>query len=461
MFQKPVFLMPIPMPSLRVCAVVLALSLATPSVYALNLLEVVRQAESKDPKFAAIKSTYLANMEGPAIARAALLPQAVVSASSTSNTLNQDRTTVNNGLLTLGGRSEYDSRDVSARLTQTLFDLPAFRQYESAELLKSRDEARAVEQVQQYRLDVANQYFDVLRAQSALDLARAREKTLDKRLEEATVKFKLGTLPKLDLLEAQAQFDQTRSQRLTAEISLNAARQQLSTRLGGDRSFQLAPLKPTPPLIPPVPVESGAWQQLAQKRNPALVAARHEVQSSEKDQGSLIGGYLPQVNAVATVSQRKISGSDNLAINLNGGRSDSVGVELKWELFGGGRTTARLNQATQRTEALKQTLAASEATVGSTVANLFDTVQNDAGRVKANRTAVNSALQAKNALEAGYKLGTHTLLDLLTAENRLQQAEIDLRNAQFDYLQNSLRLHASAGVLYDSILSRYNQMLGQ
>ena len=69
-----------------------------------------------------------------------------------------------------------------------------------------------------------------------------------------------------------------------------------------------------------------------------------------------------------------------------------------------------------------------------------------------------SANASRNAIEVGYKLGTHTILELLAAENRLQSARQEQDNAYFDYLQNSLNLHASSGVLYYSILARYGNV---
>lgn len=444
------------MTHLRLCAC-LILAALSPAAQALSLLEAVKLAELKDPAHASIKANLAAAKLGPDVARAGLLPQVLVTANVANNKLEQDRTTLNGGLITLGGTTDYDSNDVTARIIQPLFDLTAYRQYETSLLQKSRDEALAVDQVQRFRMQVVSAYIDVLRAEAALKLAEGREQTLNKRLEDAKVRFKLGTLPKLDLLETQAQFDQTRSQRLTAQNALETSKNVLASKVG-TQQITLPPLKTNLPLIPFVPIDQAAWKALAKERSPSLLASRLDIEVAEKERSAVQAGYLPQVNAVASVSQRDVSGGDNLAISLNSGRTEQVGVELRWELFGGGRTTNRAKQLAQRNEALREDLRTGEINLSNRVGNLFTTAQNDAQRVKANSSAVASANASRNAIEVGYKLGTHTILELLAAENRLQSARQEQDNAYFDYLQNSLNLHASSGVLYYSILARYSNV---
>lgn len=210
-------------------------------------------------------------------------------------------------------------------------------------------------------------------------------------------------------------------------------------------------------MIPFVPIDQESWKTLAKQRSPSLLASRLDIEVAEKERATVQAEYLPQVNAVASLSKRDVSGEDNLAISLNSGRTEQVGVELRWELFGGGRTTNRAKQLAQRNEALREDFRASEINLSNRVGNLFATTQNDAQRIKANRSAVASATASRNAIEVGYKLGTHSILELLAAENRLQSARQELDDAYFDYLQNSLNLHASSGVLYYSILARYSR----
>ena len=437
---------------LSVCILLLTL---TPSTQALSLLDAVKLAELNDPAHESIKANLEAAKLGPDVARAGLLPQVLITARVANNKLEQDRTTLNGGLINLGGTTDYDSNDVTAQVVQPLFDMSAYRQYEASLLQKSKDEALAIDQVQRFRMQVVSAYIDVLRASATLELAEGREHTLIKRLEDAKIRFKLGTLPRLDMLETQAQFDQTRSQRLTAQNTLESSRNVLASKVGVQR-ITLPRLKTNLPLIPFVPIDKASWIKLAKERSPSLLANRLDIEVAEKELGTAKASYLPQVNAVASISQRDVSGGDNLAISLNSGRTEQIGVELRWELFGGGRATNRAKQLAQRNQALREDLKTSEINLSNQVGNLFATALNDAQRVNSNRSAVASATESRNAIAVGYKLGTHSILELQAAENRLQSAKQEQDSSYFDYLQNSLNLHATSGVLYYSILARYS-----
>jgi outer membrane protein len=424
---------------------------------ALTLLDAVKLAELKDPAYLSIKANLAAAKLGPDVARADLLPKISVSATVSSNRLQQDRTDLNGGLISLGGTTDYDSSDLIARITQPLFDLSAYRQYQSSLIQKARDETLAVDKLQNFRMQVVTAYIDVLRAEAELKLAQGRETTLKKRLEDAQLRLKLGMQAKLDVLETQAQFDQVKSQRIAANNIFDTKKNILASKVG-IQQIELPPLKNNLPLIPFVPIDQSKWKALAKKRSPSLLASKLDIEIAEKDKSTIEAGYLPQLNIVASVGQRDVSGGDNLAINLNNGRTEQVGVELRWELFGGGKTTNRSKQLALRNNALREDYHTREIEIDNRVGTLFLTIQNDAERVQANRSSVASAVASRNAIEAGYKLGTHSVIELSTAENRLQVAQQDRDRAYFDYIQNSLNLHATAGVLYYSILARYDQV---
>ena len=58
-----------------------------------------------------------------------------------------------------------------------------------------------------------------------------------------------------------------------------------------------------------------------------------------------------------------------------------------------------------------------------------------------------SAARAVAANEAGYEVGTRTIVDVITAQTLLTQARRNLFNARYDYLLATLRLKRAAGTL--------------
>lgn len=72
---------------------------------------------------------------------------------------------------------------------------------------------------------------------------------------------------------------------------------------------------------------------------------------------------------------------------------------------------------------------------------------------------MNSAAQTFNALETGYQVGTHSIIDLMTAETRLDAARRDYAAIRYDYVIDTLRLHAAAGIIGEDVIERYNGWL--
>lgn len=440
-------------------SLLLAVTLALGSTAsAMDLLDTLHLAEQKDPRFAAIRAARGAADITPDIARAALLPQVVASLELSRNELQQDPIRLGNNLPAIGGDSAYDSTTWGIRVTQPLFDWAAFHQFEAAKSQRSRDQARADEQGQNLTLKISEAYFNVLRAEAALDLARSREATLGKKLEEAQAKLAEGVIPQLDVLEGEAQRDTAFSQRLQAEDVLNNAREVLGAAIGQPVG-SLAPLRDNIVVSPPTPNNPAAWGKLAREHNPGLQASRQDLVASEAGRTALRTGYLPQVNLFAAHSDSTVSGSDSLSTSLNSGEKDVVGVEARWELFAGGRTAATLKQAELQNEVLRQNLQSAEQILENQARAQFNTVRTDAARMQANRRNVTSAEQAFRAIEAGYQAGTHSITDLMTAETRLHTARHDLSNVRYDYIVDSLRLHAAAGMLDERAMVRYNDWL--
>ncbi len=442
-----------------------SVSLAVPTpVVALDLIAALQQAESQDPRFAELKARRQAAEQGPAVARAALLPQVVATADINRTELEQDSLSLGAGLppgagANLGGSSAFNSRQWGVRVTQPLFDWNAFKQVSRARAQQTAESARLNALQQTLRLDVAEDYFAVLRAQARLQLAQTRERGLNAQLQRQQARFREGEVPELDVLESQAQRDEAYSQRLVAEESVNSSQQQLMTRLGLPLSTRLTPLKSVLIATAPEPNDPEAWVRLAQENSPNLLSARAALKASDENLSALRGGYLPQINAVGARSSIRQSGSDALAATLNTGERQTLGIEARWALFDGGRTRATRRQALQEHEAQSQVLISSEQDVAQQARVLFHTIRTDLSRLSAQIQQLRSAERAYATIEAGYQEGTHSIVDVMNAETRVANARATLSDLRFDYLSNSLRLHATSGLLDASIFERFNSQL--
>ncbi|MCK4951308.1 MAG: TolC family protein, partial [Gammaproteobacteria bacterium] len=86
-------------------------------------------------------------------------------------------------------------------------------------------------------------------------------------------------------------------------------------------------------------------------------------------------------------------------------------------------------------------------------------VLTDISRVKALKQATVSTQSAVEATEAGFEVGTRTIVDVLVSQRELFRARRDYAQTRYDYLLNTLRLKQAAGTLSPDDLTNINQWI--
>jgi outer membrane protein len=71
----------------------------------------------------------------------------------------------------------------------------------------------------------------------------------------------------------------------------------------------------------------------------------------------------------------------------------------------------------------------------------------DAARIRTEitQTSVAAATEDLRVQQQRYRLGASTIVDLLTSQEALNQAEVDVVNARFDYLRAKAQIEALIG----------------
>ena len=80
-------------------------------------------------------------------------------------------------------------------------------------------------------------------------------------------------------------------------------------------------------------------------------------------------------------------------------------------------------------------------------------------RVKALEQAVASRRTALEATQAGFEVGTRTIVDVLNSQFALYAAKTNYERSRYDYILNALRLKQAAGTLQVQDLEEIDQWL--
>jgi outer membrane protein len=134
-------------------------------------------------------------------------------------------------------------------------------------------------------------------------------------------------------------------------------------------------------------------------------------------------------------------------------------VTLTVPFYQGGRVSAQTRQARYLLDATGQDLDDVQRGVVRQTQTAYRAVIAGIQEVEAFQQASISAESALEATQAGFEVGTRTIVDVLIAEQRKYQAQRDNSVARHAYIIRHLRLKSVAGLLEAEDLRVVNQLL--
>jgi outer membrane protein len=361
------------------------------------------------------------------------------------------------------------SRTESLSLNQTLFDLGQFEDWRASKANARSTEAQYVAAQQALILRVTQAYFTVLTDADQLKFAEANEASLKKQLDQAQAKYDVGFAAITDVADAKAQHDAAVAQVITAKNTLFNDREALA-QITGQPSGTLEVLTDNLPLNPPQPDNMEEWVKTALASNPSLQAQRDLAESSRHSVTAAHAAHLPTLGASVSYSRNPAWGPGNIGAALdqsgdpvlrdNSRRNDTtVGLVLTVPLFQGGGIIARERQAIAQRDQANDVLEQDRRSVVSNTRNAFNAIEAGISAVEAQKAAVESAKTALDATQAGYQIGTRTIVDLLIAQQNYFLAQSNYSQARHAFVVNQINLEYAAGTLSVKDLEAVNTLL--
>ena len=128
-------------------------------------------------------------------------------------------------------------------------------------------------------------------------------------------------------------------------------------------------------------------------------------------------------------------------------------------LFAGGRTTSRVREAVYLHRASREQLQRVTRETERQARDAYLGVLSEISRVRALQQAVASSRTALQATQAGYDVGTRTIVEVLNSQFALYAAITNFYQSRYDYIINALRLKQAAGTLQVQDLEQIDKWL--
>lgn len=456
------------LPSLRPLCFALALA-AAGSAGAADLMQAYELARQSDPQLAAIESQRLATGEAVNQSRAGLLPQISASGSFSDSESESTRFTTApdaSGAPVFGinaTESEGRSRGYEISLQQSLYDHRNYTRLRASRARAAAADADYDAAVDGLALRVAQAYFTALTAVDSLVFARADERAVKRQLDQAEQRFEVGLTAITDVHEARARYDASRAAAINSANALDDAREGLA-ELTGQYLQNLQGLDENFNPSMPEPAELDAWVQTALNENPVLRSRALGLDAAQQDIATARAGHLPTLGLGVSHSDSTGWGSSRsqtgfVAPGSSLSNDTRIGVTLSVPIFSGGLTQSQVRQAVYSRDASEDRLEQERRAVTRQTRNAYRAVVAGISEIEARRQALVSARSALEATEAGFEVGTRTIVDVLLSQQVLTSAQRDYSNARHNFLVNGLALKQSAGVIDIKDIAAVNRLL--
>jgi outer membrane protein len=293
-------------------------------------------------------------------------------------------------------------------------------------------------------LGVTRAYYDALRAQALVKVARDTLKTRQTLLNQVTSLRDVQMKSDLDLSIAKQSMDDANLLMLKAQNNRSDAMAELSEALGYSeaRPFTLADdNKASPP--------EGSLASLlgmALSTNPELAALQSDYEAAQKEANAADAEFYPTVSAVGFAGGTPIRRADQ-PINRT---YAAGGINLSVPIFTGGRLTADADKAKAKASATQMRVEIKRNILIRDIHTVFDSVETAYKNIAVSEQMQRNAGKSLELTQARYDIGKSSIVDLNQAQLAETQAAVAETSVTYEYLIQHALLEYAIGKFSDA-----------
>jgi outer membrane protein len=342
------------------------------------------------------------------------------------------------GLLTSGNSS---NRSLSTSLSASVDLFTGFRRgadLRAARASENAADASLIDARFQQALTTTNQFLDALAAAQLLRVRETSVRRAEEQLKVSVAKLRAGSATRSDSLRSLVTLGNARLDRLTTLTDLAAAEANLARLIGENGRVRAADDSAFYVLVPTL--DTQALRLEVEAKSPRVQSAVAGASAARASVRASRSSYWPSLALAANTGWNGSRVSDYDLLNQR-----QVSLSLRWNIFD--RFDRELTIA-QREGDLEVAEASASDVRRAVQADLeLRLAEMDAAkaRIEITQTSVVAAGEDLRVQQERYRLGASTIVDVLTSQEALNQAEVDVVVARFDYLRAKAQLEALIG----------------
>jgi outer membrane protein len=435
---------------------------------AANLLAVYDQAQRSDPIFQQAVAQRLATQTGVPISVAALLPNILFTAQPSVSRIGYSGS---NFVPVVGDSAAFlNPRNITERtyemnlsVTQTVFNFAQFSSVAQQVSLSKGADATLNAAIQNLMVRVASAYFAVLQDEDNLSYADASKAAYAEQLDQIQQQYKVGLKTLTDVYTAQASYDSAVATYIQSQTNLTNDRENLRV-ITGVYYPHLSALSDDFPLITPQPANIDTWVRTSLAQNWTIKASQYNTDSAREVINQQLAGHLPNANVQVNLNKQTTDNINDYISFIDrpgpGTTSDrSIALNFNFPIFSGGSVVAQTNQAKYNYQVAQQQLEQTARSTVNTARQSYLGIVAGISKIHADKETIKSSISSLEGLEASYRVGTETLVDVLNQQQKVFQAQTQYATDRYAFVNNILALKQAAGTLSYNDLRAINAWL--
>lgn len=294
-------------------------------------------------------------------------------------------------------------------------------------------------------LETERDFYDELRARDLGAVAEARVARANEALAAAKLRHEVGTATSSDELRARLELADAQAELLQAQADLHAARFALGRAVGHDGAVEATGIDsagqaPTNPLAE----SDSAIVAYVVSNAPSITSARASAGAARADVTSARSRYAPSLQL--TGGYRWIRQPANVGLAQE--PAWDVRLGLSYALFDGLQREESVTRAEAERDATDRELADARLGARAEAERILATLHVSEQRIALAEEAVRVSREDLRVITARYRAGVATILDRITSQLNLTNAEAELVTLRYEYQIARAELSALAGRAY-------------
>jgi outer membrane protein len=342
------------------------------------------------------------------------------------------------GQLTTGNST---NRSVSTSLSASVDLFTGFRrgaELQAAKAGQVQADASLVDTRFQQALATTNVFFDALSAAQLVGVREASVRRAEEQLKVAVSKLHAGSATRSDSLRSLVTLGTARLNLIEARTDLATAEANLARQIGDVGRIRAADDSSFHRVL--TTIDTVGLRNEAESRSPRIQTAVATASVARANVRASRSAYWPSLTLGANTGWNASRNDDYDFLNQRG-----VSLQLSWQLFNRFDRELAIAQREASFDVAQATAEDERRAVQAELTARLAELDAAHSKIDITVTSVAAATEDLRVQQERYRLGASTIVDVLTSQEALNQAEVDVVNARFDYLRAKAQLDALIG----------------